>query len=210
MKRKRISYLIPTLYLLSLFLLTASVYLVKKYYENYNTKENFNNITFVSNNIMNRSIPVITNDDILNNPYISDEVEIIRYCYNASDELTQKEKAIVFYGDTYMPNTGIDYASGNAFDVLTIYDGTVIDVLEDELLGKTVKIRHNGEIISVYQGIDNVEVKKGDVVFTGQKIATSGTNKINKGVSNLLHLEIIYHGEVIDPLKCLGKKLGDI
>ena len=78
------------------------------------------------------------------------------------------------------------------------------------MLGKTVKIKHNGEVISVYQGVDNIEVKTGDVVFTGQKIATSGTSKINKDLGNHLHFEMYKDGITINPEKCFNQKIGDI
>ena len=35
-----------------------------------------------------------------------------------------------------MQNTGIDYVMDDTFDVVSIYEGTVIDVMDDELLGK--------------------------------------------------------------------------
>ena len=124
--------------------------------------------------------------------------------------MDRKEKSIVYYENTYMPNTGIDYAREEVFDVLAIYDGTVIDVTEDELLGKTVRIRHNNELISVYQGVDNIEVSNGEMVFTGSKIATSGKNKINKDLGNQLHLEIYKSGIYINPENIINQKIGDI
>ena len=109
-----------------------------------------------------------------------------------------------------MPNTGIDYSDKESFDVQAIFDGTVVDVSNDELLGKTVKIRHNNELISVYQGIDNIEVKEGDTIFKNQKIATSGNSKINKDLGESMHFEIYKDGVTIDPEKCLNQKIGDI
>ena len=87
-----------------------------------------------------------------------------------------------------MPNTGIDYNYEEQFDVLSIYSGTVIDVIENELMGKTVEIRHNNELISVYQGLDNVEVQKGDIVGFGSKIG-SITNRITAITSLMANYE---------------------
>ncbi len=208
MKEKKL--FIPTLYLLVLFSLTIAIYFSKKTYDNYNKGEKFDNITFVSNNILNRSIPIINETQIINTPYLQNDISIIRYFYNSNDDIERKENSIVFYGNTYMQNTGIDYIDENVFDIVSIYDGTVIDIVDDELLGKTIKIRHNGEIVSVYQGIENIEVVKGDIVLGGQKIATSGTSEINKEYSNSLHFEIYKNGKSIDPLLCFNKKIGDI
>lgn len=209
MKKEKLSLVIPTIYLLVLFLITTLVYFTKKVLTNYE-EIGLDNITYVSNNIFNRSIPIVSIPDVINSPITSNDVTIGRYFYEPSADLARKEKSIVYYEGTYMPNTGVDYVSNNVFDVLAVYDGTVVDITDDGLLGKTVKIRHNSELISVYQGIDNLELKKGDVVFTGQKIATSGTNKINKDLGESLHFEIYKDGITINPENCINKKIDDI
>ena len=48
-----------------------------------------------------------------------------------------------------------------------------------------------------------------NVNITGTKIGMSGTSKINENLGNHLHLEIYKDGINIDPLKVIGKKLGD-
>lgn len=210
MKYKPKSYVVPTIYLLILFIITAAVYFTKKNYEELETKNEYGNITFVSSGIFNRSIPIINVVDYIHHPYGDLDIKIARYYYNESDDLEKKTKSIVYYDNTYMPNTGIDYTYADVFDVLAIYEGTIIDIIDDELLGKTVKIRHNNEVISVYQGLGTIDVSKGDMVFEGQKIGTSGTSKINKDLGNHLHLEIYKNGSTIDPLICFDKTLGDI
>lgn len=210
MKRK--SLLIPTLYVLILFVITVGVYFTKKSFDKKENEELFDNINFVSNTILNRSIPVINSvsDEKIGKPFINESVKVAREYYdsNLSDE--EKEKAIVLYGNTFMQNTGIDYVMDDTFDVVSIYEGTVIDVMDDELLGKTVKIRHNSSFISVYQGLANIEVKKGDIVVTYQKIGTSGFSKLNESLGNHLHFEVYQDGKIINPNNVYNKKLGDI
>ena len=210
MKRK--SLLIPTLYVLILFVITVGVYFTKKSFDKKENEELFDNINFVSNTILNRSIPVINSvsDEKIGKPFINESVKVAREYYdsNLSDE--EKEKAIVLYGNTFMQNTGIDYVMDDTFDVVSIYEGTVIDVMDDELLGKTVKIRHNSSFISVYQGLANIEVKKGDIVVTNQKIGTSGFSKLNESLGNHLHFEVYQDGKIINPNNVYNKKLGDI
>ena len=208
-KKKDFSLLVPTIYLIILFIITTIVYFTSKAYSYYDDID-FDNITFVSNGIFNRSIPVVNIPDIIKSPVLNEDIKIVRYFYHSDSDLDRKEKSIVYYEGTYMPNTGIDYASKDVFDVSAIYDGTVIDVLEDELLGKSVKIKHNNEIISVYQGIDNISVSKGDIVFAGSKIGTSGTSKINENLGNHLHFEIYKGGICINPENVINKKIGDI
>lgn len=209
MKSERKSYVMPTVYLLILFVFTIGIYFTKKTYDNYE-KVTEDNITYVSSSILNRTIPIVSIPDIVKAPFDAEGVKIARYFYNSNDDLTKKEQEIVYYENVYMPNTGIDYVSDQIFDVVSIYDGTVIEVMEDEMLGKTVKIRHNNELISVYQGLGTVEVNKGDVLFTGQRLGSSGTSKLNKDLGNHLHLEIYKNGITIDPLSCIDKKIGDI
>ena len=207
-KKKEFSLLIPTIFLLVLFVITTVVYFTSRV-DNYYKNIDLDNITYVSNGILNRSIPIINIADTIKMP-VADNIKIVRYFYDSALTQEEKEKAVIYYKNTYMPNTGIDYANDVTFDILAVYDGTVVDIEEDELLGKTVKIRHNNELISVYQGIDNIEVKKGDMVFTGSKIATSGKSKINNELGESLHFEIYKNGNYINPLTVINKKLGDI
>lgn len=202
------SLVVPTIYLLLIFSITVGIYFTKKAYDSYEVIDE-EEINYVSGSILNRTIPIINIPDLITSPFSNQKIKIKSYFYNSEDDDEKKQQSLVFYNNTYMPNTGIDYNYEESFDVLSIYDGTVIDVKEDELLGKTVEIRHNNELISVYQSLDNVEVSAGDIIALGQKIGTSGTNKLYTSGNNL-HLEIYKNGEVIDPLKCIGKKLGDI
>lgn len=207
MKKK--SFLMPTIYLLLLFSLTIGLYVTKKAYDSY-SEDNFDNVNYVSNVIMNRNVPVISIEDLIINPYLNDKVIVKRSFYDHNESDANKEKSLVLYNGTYMPNTGIDYEFNEIFDVVSIYDGTVVDVFDDELLGKTVEIRHNNEIISVYQSLNDVIVSKGDIITQGETIAKSGTNKINNNSGYNLHFEIFKNGEIINPSLCIGKKLGDI
>ena len=209
MKKKEQSLVIPTVYVLVLFSVTTFIYFTNKSLKNYGNI-GLDNITYVSSSVFNRSIPIVNIPDVVKAPISDENAKIARFYYDKNSDITRKEQSIVYYENTYMPNTGIDYTGNNEFDVLAIYDGTVVDTSDDELLGKTVKIRHNGELISVYQGIDNIEIKQGDVVFTGQKIATSGKSKINESLGNHLHFEVYKNGITINPEGCINKKIGDI
>lgn len=206
------SLLVPTLYVLVLFVITVGVYFTKKEFDKKEDDAIFDNITFVSNTILNRSIPVINsvNEEVIVKPFINDSVLVGRGFYDASLSDVEKEKALVLYGNTFMQNTGIDYVLNDTFDVIAVSSGTIVDIIDDELLGKTVKIRHNSSLVSVYQGLANIEVKKGDMVVTGQKIATSGFSKINESLGNHLHFEVYQNGKVINPSSIYDKKLGDI
>ena len=63
-----------------------------------------------------------------------------------------------------MQNSGVSYGGKESFDVVAILDGTVTNVAEDKLLGNVIEIKHDNDMISSYQSLSAVNVKKGDVV----------------------------------------------
>ena len=83
-------------------------------------------------------------------------------------------------------------------------------IKEDELLGKIVEIKHTNELVSSYAGLSEINVSKGENITKDMKIGKSGSNKINESLGNHLHFEVYKNGVNIDPLKVIGKKLGDI
>ncbi|MEH7604619.1 M23 family metallopeptidase, partial [Priestia megaterium] len=56
----------------------------------------------------------------------------------------QQEEALVFYNNTYHPNTGVDLAvkGDKSFDVVAAASGTVTKATKDPLLGYVVEIDH--------------------------------------------------------------------
>ena len=95
----------------------------------------------------------------------------------------------------------MDFGLTDTFDVVSVLDGTVLDVREDELLGTVVEIKHDNDFISSYQSLSEVSVKKNDTVKQGQVIGKSGTNTIDQDLGNHLHFELYKSGEVVDPSK---------
>ena len=84
----------------------------------------------------------------------------------------------------------------------------VISVENNDILGTTVEIRHNNDLISVYQSLSNVGVKKYDKVIQGQIIAKSGLSNIEKDLGNHLHFELYYKGKIVNPEEYYNKSLG--
>ena len=78
------------------------------------------------------------------------------------------------------------------------------------MLGTTIEIRHSDDIVSVYQGVNDVSVKKDEVVKQGQKIAVSGKSKIYSDVENGLHFEISHNGMIVNPSEYFNKTLKDL
>lgn len=201
-------FVFPTLYISLIFTLVLGLYFTTRNI-NKEVDNSLEDVTYVSNVILNDVVPVASVDSVFSNPYSTENVKIARYYYNLEDDADKQKESIVFYNNTYMPNTGIDYSSEETFDVLAIMDGSVIEIKEDEMLGKIIEIRHDNNIISSYAGLSEISVQKGEQVTTGTKIGISGTSKINENLGNHLHLEIYKDGINIDPLKVIGKKIGD-
>ena len=109
-----------------------------------------------------------------------------------------------------MQNSGVDYISNSVFDVVSILDGEVISVEKDNTLGNIVKVKHEKDLISIYQGIDEVSVSKGDSVTQGQILGVSSTSKINPEYNSSLHFEVYYKGEIIDPENLYTLSIEDL
>ena len=198
----------PILYICLIFTLVVGLYFTSRAM-NMDMEDTSSNLTYVSSVILGDVVPVVNTETTIGNPYLGEGVNIVKYFDNIDDDVDRQKESIIYYDNTYMPNTGLDYASDNSFEVVAILDGTVIDIKEDELLGKIVEIRHNNELVSSYAGLSEIDVQKGENVTIGMKIGMSGTNKLNESLANYLHLEIYQNGVNIDPNKVIGKKLGD-
>ena len=132
-------------------------------------------------------------------PYTSTDVTATIPYYNIDGTNDEQAAALIYYEGIYMQNTGVLYTSNNAFDVVSILDGTVKNIKEDSLMGNIVEIEHTNNLTTVYQSLGEVKVKVGDTVKQGDIIATSGQNKITTDTSNALHFEVFYKGEVFNP-----------
>lgn len=153
-------------------------------------------------------VDVINNTTIIK-PYISEDVKIGKYFYDYEADREEQVNSLVYYENTYMQNSGIDYISEKVFDIVSILDGEVVSIKDDELLGKTVQIKHSNNLISIYQSVKDVVVKEGDKINQGTIIATSGANSVNADYKNLLHFEIYFKGELLDPENIYNLNIQD-
>lgn len=152
------------------------------------------------------TLPVVTETEKFINPYYESEVKVGKSFYDYKGEEKSQEESLIVSENTYYQNTGIDYVSAKVFDVISIKNGTVLNVKEDDITGKVVEIKHDDEIVSVYQSLSEVTVKKGDIINQGQLIGKSGTNKLDQELGNHLHLEIYKNGNSVNPENYLNKE----
>ncbi len=150
--------------------------------------------------------PVIKENNQIINPYTDQTVKIGRNFYDYKGEETKQQESISVHDNTYYQNTGIDYTSEIEFEVIAIADGTVTNVKEDDTTGKIVEIKHDNGLISVYQSLGSISVKKNDIVSQGQVIGKSGKNELDSDLGNHLHLEIYENGQAVNPELILGNE----
>lgn len=155
-------------------------------------------------------VPVVSTQTAIVRPYLDASVSIGKTFYDYEGTSEEQEKSIIYYEDTYMQNSGVDYVSTNSFDVVSILDGTVISVEENEILGTTIEIRHSNNLISVYQSLSEVQVEENMTVIQGQILAKSGTSNINKDLGNHLHFELYYNGKIVNPEEYYNRNVDEL
>ncbi|RRJ94153.1 M23 family metallopeptidase [Flavobacterium macacae] len=103
--------------------------------------------------------------------------------------------------DKYDPKTkhfAVDIAVPKNTPIKSVANGTVIFADWTPTNGYVIIIRHGDGIISVYKHVDSVTKSQGDVVRTGEVVATAGsTGKESTGIH--LHFELWKDGFAIDP-----------
>jgi len=166
--------------------------------------------TYVNNSILDEYIPVINTEDKILKPYTSDKVVKTTGYYKMDGNEEEQSSSIILHDNTYLQNTGINYSSDEVFDIVSILDGEVIEVKDNELLGKSVTIKHEKDVISVYQSLKDVTVKQGDKVLKGQVIAKSGSCNLIKEKENNLHFELYVSGTIVDPEEYFDKDINNI
>lgn len=164
----------------------------------------------ITENNSNNDIPVVNTSVSIVRPYWDSSVSIAKTFYDYEGTSEEQEKSIIYYEDIYMQNSGVDYTSENVFDVISILDGTVISIEDDNLLGTTVEVRHSNNLISVYQGLSEVVVEENMLVLQGQAIAKSGTSNINKDLGNHLHFELYHNGMIVNPEEYYNKNINEL
>lgn len=103
-------------------------------------------------------------------------------------------------------HNGIDIAAVAGTQVSAAADGTVYTVYEDDAMGTTVVIRHEGGYVTTYSSLDsNLKVATGDTVTAGQVIGCVGsTALLETAIGDHLHFSVTCNGSYVDPEDFLG------
>lgn len=185
----------PTLYVIILMLVFGAVSLVSSM-----MKSNPDYLYAIG--IINPDVKTVMNEpndtpEIIK-PFTSEAVSVDTYFYDVNETEEKQVKALIYFKNTYMKNTGILYKSEEEFDVVSVLSGTVLNIREDDILGNVVEIEHNNNLRTIYYSLGSVDVKVGDMLIQGQTIGKSGGNNISDNKNSLL-FEVYYKGSLINP-----------
>jgi len=206
-ERKLKKSVVYGLYALAFISIIGTIYIFEL-----STSRNFDDdTTYVNDTILEDNIPVVNVKNQIIRPYDANNVGVVKSFYDYKADSGNQQDSLIYYEDTYLQNSGVDYsAAGENFNVLSILDGVVINVTENTLLGKTVEIKHDNGLISVYQSLSEFTVSINEEVVQGQVIGTSGVANIDTSLGNHLHFELIHDGINVNPENYYDKKISEI
>ncbi len=206
MKRRKLKQGVwISLYLVLIVGIVASAFALRSAMDSVPSEDD--DLDYVSSSILDEDVPVINEVSKMIKPYTASGVSIAKSYYDYQADAAEQEKSIVYHDNTYMQNSGVDYVLEDVFDVVSVLDGTVTNVKEDELVGKTIEIKHDNDYVTVYQSLSEVSVKKGDTVKQGDVIGKSGTNELDSEAGNHLHFELYIGGQVVNPANYIDKEI---
>ena len=103
-------------------------------------------------------------------------------------------------------HNGVDIAAEEGTEVCAAADGTVYTTYEDDSMGMTVVIRHDGGYTTTYSSLaDELLVSAGDAVKLGQAIGCVGSTALIETASGPhVHFSVTYRDEQMDPAEFLA------
>ena len=208
MKKRRLKgFVLPTLYMLITISIFTGIVLLGS---NINFQEN--DYEYGIRALKDTVESVIVEDQVTSNiisaPVDNEGVAISIHFYNKdADERTQQE-SLIYYENTYLPNTGVLYTSDEVFEVKSVFGGKVSEILDDEFFGKYVVVEHTSNLRTYYYGIENLEVEVGDEITNGTILGVSKVNEIINNKKSFL-LEVYHNNELINPESIVGTKITD-
>lgn len=111
------------------------------------------------------------------------------------------------------PSRGVSFACGDdaAVNVIAPLSGTVRSVVDDDpLRGTMITIDHGEGLQTVLTGVYNVSVAAGSQVVQGEALGVTGLSRLEPDSGNVVHLEVLYQGEHVDPEGVIGRSINDL
>jgi len=117
----------------------------------------------------------------------------------ATGKLTMPVKGAIIREYSKGSNEGIDIAAPAGATVVAAANGSVAAITRDTDQVPILVLRHADNLLTVYAGVDNLTVKKGDSVSRGQKIAV-----IRDADPSFLHFEVRQGLDSVNPMDMLN------
>lgn len=196
-KMKLRKYVLPTVYVLIIFVTFVSVSLINKHLLKNVTNYNYSKSIMkdVTENVLSEILP-----DKFERPYLSENVKLLSGFYSKDYDDESQKNSLIVYQNTYMPSSGTFYASQDEFDVVSVYDGKVKSIKKDEMLGDTVEVQHSDNLTTIYYSLKDVTVRENDDIKKGTIIGKATSNNLVTD-KNVLFIEVYLKGKQIDPEK---------
>lgn len=100
----------------------------------------------------------------------------------------------------WQTHQAIDYSASKGAKIYAVCDGTIESIKNDMMDGTVITLKINDNLKVVYKSLaEEVVVKEGDKVKSGDQIAVIGTNMTEKADGLHLHLEMYENGKLINP-----------
>ena len=193
-KRKLKGFVLPTVYIMVIGILFISISFIGsalqskvKYDDNLSVNALEDNVT-----------PVIKNEEETNEtdkkivkPFTSTAVSISKSYYDMQDDEKTQQNSLVYYENTYLQNSGVLYSSKEAFDILSVYDGTVTNISEDENSMQTI-ISENESLKSDIQRKKELLEKLKELTKENEALRLQN-KKLNDEIDKII-LDIQNHG----------------
>ena len=108
-------------------------------------------------------------------------------------------------------HTGVDIECESGSAVYCTTDGTVSKIFLDPMLGMTVEITHEGDVVSIYSNLDEAlaeGIEVGKSIAGGAKIGTVGDTTVSEmDKESHLHFGIRAKGLNVNPLDYLSDEI---
>lgn len=104
-------------------------------------------------------------------------------------------------------HTGADFKGETGQDVKAIADGTITSIDSDPLWGAIIVVDHGNDMQSRYCGASPSGIEEGMAVKAGQVIGVVSDIPCETVTGPHLHLEIMVKGQLVDPVKTIGREV---
>ena len=187
-------------------ILFGTVFYIKSL-SNKSYKDDYN---YIDKPILNDLKPVIKDTKTITRPFLDENVKIKVNYYDYKSTEDEQKSALIYFENTYLQNSGVVYGMDNDFDVVSILDGVVNEVKEDKTLNTIVTIKHENNVISVYQGLKDVTVKKDEEISAGTVIGKSSESNMLKNYKSTILFELIVNGTNVNPENYYNKTIDEL